>query len=151
MATGSWTPQEDRQTAVIRRAGRSDTHAIAELWACAGLAGSDRESRNEIARIRRRDPELLLIALRDGELIGAIAGSYDGRTAAVSRLAVAEGARRAGVATMLFEEFTRQLTDLGANPNAVLVVDDVPIIDDLMRSVGYIRGEPVACFVRQRD
>lgn len=150
MATAGRTPQKDRQAAVVRRAGRSDTHAIAGLWARAGLAGSDREFRNEIARIRRRDPELLLIALRDGQLIGAIAGTYDGRTATVSRLAVVDDARRQGVGTMLFEALTQQLADLGADASAVLVVDDVPIIDDLMRSVGFIRGEPVACFVRRR-
>lgn len=145
------TSRIDRQSAVIRRAGRSDTHTIAELWARSGLAGSDREFRNEIARTRRRDPELLLIALREGQLIGAIAGSYDGRTAAVSRLAVVDDVRRQGVATMLFEAFTRQLADLGSNTDAVLIVDDVPIIDDLMGSVGFTRGEPVACFVRERS
>ena len=67
----------------------------------------------------------------------------------MSRLAVAEEARREGVGTLLFEALTRQLADLGADASAILVVDDVPIIDDLMRSVGFIRGEPVTCFERQ--
>lgn len=135
----------------MRRAGRSDIHAIAELWAESGLAGTDRDFRNEIARIRRRDPELLLTALCGGHLIGAIAGSYDGRTAAVSRLAVAAGARRQGVGTLLFQTLLAQLRDLGANADAVTVVDDDPIVDELMRSVGFTRGQPVACFVRERD
>jgi hypothetical protein len=73
-------------------------HAVARLWERAGLPPSPRGFRSEIARLGHRDRELLLIALRDGELIGAIGGSYDGRTAVLSRLAVDASVRREGVA-----------------------------------------------------
>ena len=54
---------------VIRRAGRSDVHEIEQLWEAAALEPSARGFRNEIARLRRRDPELLLTAFEDGRMV----------------------------------------------------------------------------------
>lgn len=137
-----------RDDAIVRRAGRSDVHAIALLWERAGLPESSRGFRNEIARLRRRDPELLLIALREGELVGAIAGSYDGRTATVSRLAVDEHVRRQGVATALVDALCRQLSDLGATSTELVVVDDTAAAERFWTAIGFSRGRAVPRFVR---
>lgn len=132
----------------LRRAGRSDVHAIAQLWERAGLTPSRRGFRNEIARLRRRDPELLLIALAGGRMVGAIAGSFDGRTAVVSRLAVAPDARRRGVGTQLVAALCDQLTELGAGADRLLVVDDSPSAEAFWSSLGFSRGAATAAFVR---
>lgn len=141
----------DRRTAIVRRAGRSDVHAIALLWQQAGLPESSRGFRNEIARLRRRDPELLLVARRDGRIVGAIAGSYDGRTAMVSRLAVDEGVRRQGIASALVDELCRQLADLGATAAEFIVVDDTPAAEEFWSGVGFSRGGVAPYFVRDPD
>lgn len=140
-----------RRAAIVRRAGRSDVHAIAVLWERAGLPESSRGFRNEVSRLRRRDPELLLIALRDGRLVGAIAGSYDGRTAMVSRLAVDEAVRREGVATALVEELCRALADLGAPASEFIVVDDTPAAEAFWTGVGFSRGGSAPYYVRSSD
>lgn len=138
-----------RHAAIVRRAGRSDVHAIAALWERAGLPESSRGFRNETARLRRRDPELLLIALRDGRLVGAIAGSYDGRTAMVSRLAVEPDVRRQGIAEALVDELCRQLVGLGATASELIVVDDTPAAADFWHGVGFSRGKDVPYYVRR--
>jgi ribosomal protein S18 acetylase RimI-like enzyme len=139
----------DRDAAVVRRAGRSDVHAIALLWERAGLPESSRGFRNEISRLRRRDPELLIVARRDGRLVGAIAGSYDGRTAMVSRLAVDVAVRRQGIARALVDALCAQLTELGATADELLIVDDTPAAADFWSGVGFSRGWVVPCFVRR--
>lgn len=133
---------------VIRRAGRSDVHEIAQLWEAAGLSPSTRGFRNEIARLRRRDPELLLTAHGDGRMVGAIAGSFDGRTAVVSRLAVAADARRRGVGTKLVEALCAELTGLGAGADRLLVVDDSETAEAFWSALGFARGIATAAFVR---
>ncbi len=132
----------------IRRAGPGDVHDIAQLWERAGLPASSRGFRNEIARLRRRDPELVLIALMDGELAGAIAGSYDGRTAMVSRLAVDATARRHGVGGRLVEALCSQLADLGAGADELIVLDDSDTADAFWTSLGFRRGDTAVYFVR---
>lgn len=134
---------------VIRRAGRGDVHGIAELWEAAELPGSHRGFRNEIARLRRRDPELLLTAHAGGRLIGAIAGSYDGRTAVVSRLAVAGDARRAGVGTQLVQALCAELDGLGAGADRLLVLDDSESAEAFWSALGFRRGTATAAFVRE--
>ncbi|HSK91185.1 MAG TPA: GNAT family N-acetyltransferase [Euzebyales bacterium] len=141
----------DRRIAIVRRAGRSDVHDIATLWGRAGFTESIRGFRSEIARLRRRDPELLLIALREGVLVGAIAGSYDGRTATVSRLAVDPDVRRQGIARLLVQELCHQLEELGANSDEIMVVDDAPDIDEFWRAVGFERGRSPVYFIRRAD
>jgi ribosomal protein S18 acetylase RimI-like enzyme len=68
----------------------------------------------EIARKRERDPELLLVAERDGRLVGTVMGGYDGRRAYIYRLAVASDCRRRGVGRLLVAELERRFRALGA-------------------------------------
>ncbi len=134
----------------VRRAGPGDVHGIAELWERAGLPSSSRGFRKEIARLRRRDPELVLIAMLDGKLAGAIAGSYDGRTAMVSRLAVDAAARRRGVGLRLVEALCDQLNSLGAGADKLIVLDDSATADAFWTSLGFRRGDTAVYFVRGR-
>lgn len=135
---------------VVRRAGRSDVHDIAVLWERAGLPPSTRGFRNEIARLRRRDPELLLIALVEARLVGAIAGSYDGRTAVVSRLAVDPDLRRRGIAARLVAALCEQLADLGAASDALIVLDESESAEQFWTAIGFRRGDTASYFVREQ-
>lgn len=134
----------------VRRAGRGDVHAIAQLWERAGLPRSSRGFRNEIARLRRRDPELVIIALMDAQVVGAIAGSYDGRTAVLSRLAVDERARRRGVGRRLVNALQEQLIELGALTDELVVLDGGERADAFWRALGFDRGATAAYVVRER-
>jgi len=134
----------------VRRAGRGDVHAIAQLWERAGLPPSSRGFRNEIARLRRRDPELVIIALMDAQIVGAIAGSYDGRTAVLSRLAVDERARRRGVGRRLVSALQEQLIELGALTDELVVLDGGERADAFWRALGFDRGATAAYVVRER-
>lgn len=134
----------------IRRAGPGDVHAIAQLWERAGLPPSSRGFRNEVARLRRRDPELVLIAMLDAQLVGAVAGSYDGRTAMVSRLAVDATARRRGVGSQLVEALCTQFLELGAGADELVVLDDSDSGDAFWTSLGFRRGDTAVYFVRER-
>lgn len=143
-ASGSGAPG-----VAVRRAGRSDVHAIAELWERAGLPPSRRGFRNEIARLRRRDPELVLIALMDAQVVGAIAGSYDGRTAVVSRLAVDGRVQRRGVGRRLVAALQEQLSQLGAQRDELIVLDGGERADAFWRALGFEPGATDAYVVRQ--
>lgn len=135
----------------IRRAGRGDVHGIAQLWERAGLPPSRRGFRNEIARLRRRDPELVLIAMWDAQLVGAIAGSYDGRTAVLSRLAVDDHVRRRGIGRHLVAALRDQLAALGAQDDELVVLDGGERADAFWQALGFERGDPSAYVVRDRN
>ncbi len=148
---GPSPPEVRSRDVTVRRAGRSDVHAIAQLWERADLPPSPRGFRNEIARLRRRDPELVIIALMDAQVVGAIAGSYDGRTAVLSRLAVDEAYRRRGIGCQLVRALRQQLTELGARTEGLIVLDGGDRADAFWRALGFERGVTSAYVVRERQ
>jgi predicted N-acetyltransferase YhbS len=133
----------------VRRATRSDVHEIAELLERADLPPSVRGFRSEIARLRRRDPELLLTALAHGRIVGVIAGSYDGRTAMVSRLVVDPQHRRQGIGSRLVEELCAELAKLGASSDALIVLDEGAGTGDFWASVGFDHERSAPYMVRR--
>jgi chromate reductase, NAD(P)H dehydrogenase (quinone) len=58
-------------------------------------------------------PELFLVALQDGRVVGTVLGGYDGVRGWIHHLAVEPGARRAGVASRLMAQVERGLAALG--------------------------------------
>jgi ribosomal protein S18 acetylase RimI-like enzyme len=145
---GNSRQQATGRPAVIRRAGRADVYGIALLWERAGLPRSRRGFHSELARLRHRDPELVLIALRDARIIGAIGGSYDGRTAVLSRLAVDEQVRGEGIGRLLVEALFQQLEGLGAGADELIVLDGSPAANAFWQAIGFERGRTAEFFRR---
>jgi len=96
------------------------------LWSNAGegihLGASD--SPGEIEKKVRRDPDLFLLAEEDGEIVGTVLGGFDGRRGFVYHLAVEEGHRKRGIASLLMDELERRLRSLGCIRVHLLVVPD---------------------------
>src|SRR3954453_13393742 len=59
------------------------------------------DSREVIDRLRAGDPEALLVALRDGQVIGTLIAAWDGWRVNMYRLPVATGHRRRGAGVAL--------------------------------------------------
>ena len=68
-----------------------DYLAVVGLWESAGegihLGPSD--TAEEIAKKSARDPQLFLVAERDGRIVGSVIGGFDGRRGLIYHLAVA--------------------------------------------------------------
>jgi ribosomal protein S18 acetylase RimI-like enzyme len=92
----------------------------------------------------------VIIALMDAQIVGAIAGSYDGRTAMLSRLAVEERARRRGVGRRLVSALQEQMVELGALTDELVVLDGGERADAFWRALGFDRRSTAAYVVRER-
>ena len=92
-----------------------DWQAVRALWARCG-PGVQFSRSDEPAEIRKkllRDPDLFLVAEKDGAIIGAVMGGYDGRRGLVYHLAVAPDVRRLGIGRALMAEVEARLRDKG--------------------------------------
>lgn len=134
----------------IRRARSPDLNAIADLWATCGLVPSPRGFRNEMQRKLFADPTLFLVADDGGDIVGAVMGGYDGRTAWVSRLAVRPTRRRSGVARQLVAALERHLDELGGTAHTLLVLDDSDDSRRFWTGLGYERSLEVPTYRRPR-
>lgn len=100
-----------------------DYAAVIDLWSNAGdgihLGQSD--SIEEIAKKLERDPQLFLVAEKEGRLVGAVMGGFDGRRGLVYHLAVHPSERERGIASALMEELEQRLKSIGCRRVYLLV------------------------------
>ncbi len=98
----------------IRTAERDDLDEVVRLWEQS--AGPTRRAgqRPEAARFLEHDPDALLLAELDDELVGTLIVGWDGWRCHLYRLAVVETARRQGIGSELLQHAFSRVVDLGA-------------------------------------
>ena len=98
----------------IRSASSADLRAVVDLWDRAGGPTRSPGRHLEAARLLARDPEALVVAERDGRVVGTLIVGWDGWRAHLYRLAVEPEVRRNGIARELVAEARRRAAALGA-------------------------------------
>ena len=103
-----------------------DLTRVLDLWGNAGpgihLGRSD--TPDEIQKKLSRDPDLFLIAEKDGKLIGTVLGGFDGRRGMVYHLAVTADYRRKGLGEALMQAVEVRLREKGCLRYYLLVTQD---------------------------
>jgi ribosomal protein S18 acetylase RimI-like enzyme len=100
---------------LLRTAAAADLDAVLALWRRAGASPSSTESLDDLRRLLARDPEALLVAEADGDVVGSLVVGWDGWRGGFYRLAVDPAERRRGLATALVRAGEERLRALGAN------------------------------------
>ena len=124
-----------------------------KLWKDAELphkpAGRDRKE--NIVREIKGDCAIFLVAEENGELIGSIFGTHDGRKGWINRLAVKPQCRRKGVAVELVNEVEQRLTDLGIRIVACLIENWNEESMRFFERCGYQRHNDIIYFTKRKD
>lgn len=82
-------------------------------------------------------PELFLVALMKGELVGSVMAGYDGHRGWISRVAVFEGRRGEGVGKALIAEAERRLAAMGCVKINLQVVEANAAVVGFYKSCGF--------------
>jgi ribosomal protein S18 acetylase RimI-like enzyme len=100
-----------------------DYEDVQTLWrACApGIQISSTDDYAGLLHKMERDPQLFLVAVDRGQIIGTVIGGYDGRRGIVYHLAVAPDQRREGIARRLMDTVEDRLKALGCYKYYLLV------------------------------
>lgn len=125
------------QVRTFEQAG--DWQPVRDLWDRTGpgiqLSPSDEPA--EIEKKLTRDPDLFLVAVADGRIIGAVLGGFDGRRGMVYHLAVDPAERRRGVGKGLMEEMERRLRAKGCLKYYLLVTLENQQAMDFYQRLGW--------------
>lgn len=130
----------DPAALVIREIRSVDGDALRALWKEAGFRSLGDDDRS-LARLARRNPGLVLVAVESGRIVGSALGAWDGRRGWIYHVATARSHRRGGVARRLVEQVERGLRDLGAPKVNVVVRPEGDGGLELWEALGYEAAE----------
>lgn len=97
----------------IGSAATTDLAAVLDFWRAAAEGTSISDDLAGVERLHERDPGALLLARRDGELVGTVIAGFDGWRCHLYRLAVHPGHRRQGIGAALLAAAEERFVALG--------------------------------------
>ena len=98
----------------LRNGRVDDVEAVLNFWRRAEASPSSTESAEDVHGLLERDPEALIVAEVDGEIVGTLVAGWDGWRATFYRVAVDPAHRRHGLATALVRAGEGRFRALGA-------------------------------------
>jgi ribosomal protein S18 acetylase RimI-like enzyme len=121
----------------LRGGSTADAHALLDLWRdAAENDGRPADTHAAVLALLSRDPDALILAEHEGELIGSVIAGWDGWRYHLYRLAVRPRWRRRGVATALLGAAEERFKALGASRVDAMVLAR----NDLGQRVWQARG-----------
>jgi ribosomal protein S18 acetylase RimI-like enzyme len=116
-----------------------DYDAALTLWTAMekGVHVGPSDTPEEIQKKLQRDPDLFLVAERDGRIIGTVIGGYDGRRGFIYHLAVDLEYRRNGIASQLMAEVEQRLRAKGCLKCYLITFKDNDEAMDFYEKLGW--------------
>ncbi len=123
----------------IRQFSIEDYDHVIELWQVANLPirAIGRDSREKIAEQIQNRTSVFLVAEFDGEIVGTVLGTHDGRKGWINRLAVVSQYRRQRIASRLVSELEDRFGKLGLEVIACLIEPENQISMEFFKKLGY--------------
>ncbi|MEW1833046.1 MULTISPECIES: GNAT family N-acetyltransferase [unclassified Streptomyces] len=125
----------------IRSAALSDIDAVLAFWGEAAEGTSISDDRDGVARLITRDPDALILAERDGRLVGSVIAGFDGWRCHLYRLAVHPEQRRQGIGSALLTAAEERFVALGGRRGDAMVLERNETGQHAWRAAGYAPEE----------
>lgn len=137
---------------IVRKFHLSDYDRIIELWKEGNLPlkPMGRDSREEIERQIKLPQVIFLVAEFEGQIVGTVMATHDGRKGWINRLAVAKDFRGRGLGQLLVREAEKELEKQGLMIFAALIEEDNEPSINLFKKLGYEYHPEIKYFTRKK-
>jgi ribosomal protein S18 acetylase RimI-like enzyme len=130
--------------AVVRPFHPGDEPSVIALWQACELTRPWNDPHRDIARKLGHQPELLLVAVLDGQVVGSIMAGYEGHRGWINYLSVAPASRRKGIGSTLMAEAERRLLECGCPKINLQVRTSNRSVIEFYRRLGYAPDDVVS-------
>ncbi|AVH60171.1 MULTISPECIES: GNAT family N-acetyltransferase [Streptomyces] len=125
----------------IRAASPDDLDTVLAFWKVAAEGTSISDDRAGVERLVARDPEALILAEWEGELVGTVIAGFDGWRCHLYRLAVHPERRRLGIGSALLAAAEERFVRLGGRRGDAMVLQRNETAHHAWRAAGYAPEE----------
>ncbi len=134
----------------IRNYQSSDYDQLVELYKQSELYGGqfdeNRDSKEKISTITKKDPEAVLVAESNNKIVGTISLIEDSRVAWLFRFAVLKSESANKTINLLYKKAARILKSRGHNQILVYSPNDSSDLDDRYKHLGFEKGNNFTAF-----
>ncbi len=137
---------------VVRKMRIGDYQSLVDLWTEASLPfrPQGRDSKESIREELSSGNVDFLVAENDGEIIGSVLCTNDGRKLWINRLCVLPAWQRKGVATVLLAEAEKRAEARGLTVIACLIHEDNSPSREFFTENGYEFGEGILYYSKRK-
>ena len=122
-----------------------DYDLLISIWEKAGLPykGNGRDSRENIEKEVKLDSNQFLFAVENGETVGSILVTHDGRKGWINRVAVLPEFRKKGIAKLLVDAGEKWLKEIGIGIFACQIEEYNNDSFEAFQKMGYVPFEGI--------
>lgn len=128
----------------IRAFQPADENAVIDLWRRCDLVRPQNDPRKDIARKLAVQPEMFLLAVSDGAIVGSVMCGYDGHRGWINYLAVNPEQRFRGIGRELMKEAERVLLAAGCPKVNLQVRAKNEAVIAFYRAIGFQVDEVIS-------
>lgn len=135
---------------LIRPFQLQDEDAVVALWKTCDLVRPWNDPHKDIRRKLQVQPDLFLVGVDNGQVVGTVMAGYEGHRGWINYLAVAPGKQRRGLARKLMGEAERLLRAAGCPKISLLVRSTNHGVIEFYRHLGYA-ADDVVCLGKRLE
>ncbi len=132
----------------LRHATSADTAHILAFWQFAAENTNRSDSAQAVQALISRDPQALLIAVDDEQIVGSVIAGWDGWRCHLYRFAVHPARRRQGIGRMLLDAAEKRFLALGGYRADAMVLNDNDLGVTVWAAAGYVQQTDCARWVK---
>ncbi len=121
----------------IRNFIPDDYEDVYDLWKKCNLHLGKSDSREEIEKFLKLNPNTSLVGIIDGKIIGCVLGGFDGRRGLIHHLAVDNSFRKMGYGRQLINALEKIFTEMGVVKLSFWVTNDNLSVVNFYEHLGY--------------
>ncbi len=121
----------------IRAFRQEDFEEVIMLWERCNLLRPRNDPEKDIERKMNHDPDLLLVAVVAGEIVGTLMGGYDGHRGSAWYLGVHPDYRGRGIANALINRLEKKLIARGCSKIHLMVREENQVLAGFYEKLDY--------------